>query len=150
MKLMLANPRSRFLLFSALLALAQIAPAHECTLADVAGRYGYTSSGTIVSPPVGPFTAIGQIAFSESGTLSGSQTTSIAGNLFSEIVQGTFTVNPDCTGSATVHVFRGTVVVRTSSLSLVWDIRQNEARGLFLTPGTNISIEGRRMFKEED
>jgi hypothetical protein len=133
------------ILSSALCAVGQPVQAHECTVSDAAGRYGYTSSGTIVNPAVGPFTAVGHTTLTESGTLSGAQTTSIAGNLVEEAVQGTFAVNPDCTGSATVHVYHGATLARTSVINLVWDIHQNEFRAIFLTPGTNISIEGRKM-----
>jgi hypothetical protein len=137
------------ILCSTLLGLAQVAQAHQCTISDAAGRYGYTSSGSIVTPPVGPFTAVGHVTFTDSGTLSGAQTTSIAGNLVDETIEGTFTVNSDCTGSMTAYVFRGTTLVRTSQLSVVWDIHQNEARAIFLTPGTNISILARRMNEED-
>jgi hypothetical protein len=137
------------ILCSTLLGFAQVVQARECTVSDAAGRYGYTSSGSIVTPPVGPFTAVGHVTFTESGTFSGAQTTSIAGNLVDEIVQGTFTVNPDCTGSATVYVFHGTTLARTSRINLVWDIHQNEARAIFLTPGTNITIAARKMAEED-
>ena len=136
-------------LVSALLGLAQAAHSHECTLLDAAGRYGYTSSGSIVTPPVGPFTAVGHVTFTESGTFTGAQTTSVAGNLVDETIQGTFTVNPDCTGSMNAYVFHGTTVARTSKLSVVWDIHQHEARAIFLTPGTNISILARKMADED-
>jgi len=137
------------ILCSALLGLAQAAQAHECTVSDAAGRYGYTSSGSIVTPPVGPFTAVGHVTFTESGTLTGAQTTSIAGNLVDETIEGTFTVNPDCTGSGTVYVFHGTTLARTSRVNFVWDIHQHEARAIFLTAGTNITIEGRKMAEED-
>jgi len=119
--------------------------AHECTVSDAAGRYGYTNSGTIVTPPVGPFTAVGHVTLNETGTFSGAQTTSIAGNLFEETIQGTFTVNPDCTGSATVYVYHGTTLARTSLIKIVWDIHQNEFRAILLTSGTNVSLEARKM-----
>lgn len=130
---------------TALLGFLHDAHAHECTASEAAGRYGYTSSGTIVNPAVGPFTAVGHVTITESGTLSGAQTTSIAGNPVEETFQGTYTVNPDCTGSATVHVYHGTTLARTSVINLVWDNHQNELRAIFLTPGTNITIEGRKM-----
>jgi hypothetical protein len=137
------------ILSSALCAGSQAVQAHECTASDAAGRYGYTSTGSIVSPPVGPFTAVGHVTFTETGTFTGAQTTSIAGNLVHETIQGTFTVNSDCTGSATVYVFHGTTLARTSQIDLVWDLRQNEARAIFLTPGTNISIAARKMTGED-
>jgi len=119
--------------------------AHECTVSDAAGRYGYTNSGMIVTPPVGPFTAVGHVTLNETGTFSGAQTTSIAGNLFEETIQGTFTVNPDCTGSATVYVYHGTTLARTSLIKIVWENHQNEFRAILLTAGTNISLEARKM-----
>ena len=134
---------------SALLTVTSAVQAHECTLSDAAGRYGYTNLGVIVTPPVGPFTAVGHATLTESGTFTGAQTTSIAGNHFDETIQGTFTVNPDCTGSATVNVYHGTTLARTSLINLVWDIHQNEMRAILLTPGTNVSLEGRKMAEED-
>jgi hypothetical protein len=133
----------------ALLGATQIAQARQCTSSDAAGTYGHTSTGTVVTPAIGPFTAVGHVTFTESGTLTGSQTTSIAGNLVEESFQGTFTVNPDCTGSAIVYVYHGSTLARTSHLSLVWDSHQNELRAIFLTPGTAISIAARKMNAED-
>jgi len=133
------------ILISTLCAFSQAVLAHECTASGVAGRYGYTSTGSIVSPPVGPFTAVGHVMFTETGTLSGAQTTSIGGNLVEETIQGTFAVNPDCTGSATVHVYHGATLARTSIINLVWDDHEKEARAIFLTAGTDISIQARKM-----
>jgi hypothetical protein len=89
------------------------------------------------------------VTFTDSGTLSGVQTASIAGSLVDETIEGTFTVNPDCTGSGTVNVFHGSTLARTSRINIVWDSHQNEARAIFLTPGTNISILARRMNEED-
>ena len=132
-----------------LLNIVQSAQAHQCTLADAAGRFGYTSNGSIVTPPVGLFTAVGHVTFTETGTFTGAQTTSVAGNLVDETVQGTYTVNADCTGAATVYVYHGSVLARVSHINLVWDAHQNEVRAIFLNPGTNISIEARRMTADE-
>ena len=144
----LAHPAGCLLLLAALLGPAPFAQAHDCTVSDAAGRYGHTSTGTIVTPAVGPFTAVGHVTFTTSGTLSGAQTTSIAGTLVAETFQGTFTVNPDCTGSATVYVYHGSTLARTSQLDMVWDIHHSEVRAIFLTPGTNISITARKMSED--
>lgn len=133
----------------ALLGVAQAVQAHECTASDAAGKYGYTSSGAIVNPAIGPFSAVGHVTFTDSGTFSGAQTTSVAGNLVDETIQGTYVVNPDCTGTATVYVYHGSTLARTSRINLVWDMRQKEARAIFLTPGTNITIEARKMADED-
>ena len=131
---------------SALLGLAQHAQAAgECTLANVAGDYGYTTNGTVVTPPVGPFTALGHVTLTSSGTFTGAQTTTVAGNFFDETVSGDYAVNLDCTGEATVFVYRGGTLARTSRIALIWDDNRKEFRSIFLTPGTNITISGRRM-----
>jgi hypothetical protein len=137
------------IIFTAVIGATRLAQAHECSVSDAAGRYGYTSTGTIVNPAVGPFTSVGHVTLTETGTFTGAQTTSIAGNLVEETVQGTFTVGPDCTGAATVHVFHGTTLARTSVINMVWDSHQNEFRAIFLTAGTNISIQGRRMAEDD-
>ena len=86
MKQHIAHTALGIILCSMLLGIAQAAQAQACTMSDVAGKYGYTSGGTIVSPPVGPFTAVGHVTLTAAGTFSGAQTTSIAGNFFEDIV----------------------------------------------------------------
>ena len=130
----------------ALAGLAQAAQAGECSLPGVSGKYGYTSGGSIVSPPVGAFAAVGHVTLTRTGTFTGAQTTTVAGNLFDETINGTFEVNRDCTGSATVYVYRGTTLVRTSAINIVWDDHQRELRSIFTTAGTAITIVGHKMF----
>ena len=131
-------------------ALAQTAQAHECSLQRVAGQYGYTSGGTIVTPAVGPFAAVGTVTLTSTGTFTGAQTTSVAGNIYAETVNGTYEVNRDCTGAATVYVYRGTTLVRTSVITLVFDNNTREFRSLFTTPGTAVNILGHRTFVEDE
>jgi len=134
---------------AAFVVLAPVAAAHDCSYDGVAGRYGFTSSGSIVSPAVGPFVAVGEVTFTRSGTITGSQVTSIAGTLFTETIEATYTVNADCTGSATVSIYHGSTLARTTDLHIVWDEHQTEARGLFLRSGTAISIAARKMFGDD-
>jgi len=152
MKRHVAHTAPGIILCSMFLGIAQTAQAqgHGCTMSDVAGTYGYTSSGTIVSPPVGLFTAVGRFTLTDSGTFSGAQTTSIAGNFFEETVQGPFTLNSDCTGSATVHVYRGSTLVRTTELHLLWDPDENEMRAIFLAAGNPITFAARKMPDDDD
>ena len=131
-----------------LFGLAAVAQARECTLEGVAGRYGYTSSGSIINPAIGAFLAVGQATFTKAGTFSGTQTTSFGGTLVEETTDATYTVNPDCTGTAVVHIYHGSTLARTTNLIIVWDSHQQEARGLFLSPGTAVSILARKMFGE--
>ena len=157
MKSHIAHTALGIIVCSMLLGIAQTAQAqgqsqaHACTMSGVAGNYGYTSGGTIVSPPVGPFTAVGRITLTDSGTISGAQTTSIAGNFFEETVEGSFTVSSDCTGSMTAYVYHGSTLVRTTLLHLVWDHDEKEVRAIFLAPGTAITLAARKMsYNDED
>ena len=138
-------------LCSMLLGVAQAAPqAGGCSTSDVAGLWGYTSTGTIVSPSVGSFVAVGRVTLTVSGTFSGAQTTSVAGSFFEETVQGTYTVNSDCTGGAIVYVYHGTTLARTTGLHLVWDDHAQEMRAIFLTSGTAITLVGRKISRDEE
>lgn len=150
MKRSIKGTSAGIILFSALLGFVQTVQAHECSLRNVRGSYGYTSSGSIVTPAVGPFNAVGQVTFTDSGTFTGAQMTSFAGTLVAETVSGTFTVNPDCTGTATVYVYHGSTLARTSSIQLVWDLDQSEARAIFLTAGTSITINARRISRDHE
>ena len=135
--------------FCFVLGQAAQAHEHECRAADVAGRYAYTSSGSILTPALGPFTAVGEVTFTRTGTFTGSQTASLAGSLLAETVSGIFTVNRDCTGTATAYVYHGSTLARTSVINLVWDNDQREARAIFLTPGTAITLAARKMFNDD-
>ncbi len=127
---------------------AASARARECSLRGVAGRYGHTVSGTI--PTLGAVGSVGHFTLDASGTLTGAQTTSFNGSIVNETLSGTFTVNSDCTGTATVNVFHSGVLARTTNLDVVWDNNQREMRAIFLTAGTVLTVNGRKMFREEE
>jgi hypothetical protein len=63
-------------------------------------------------------------------------------------------VNPDCTGTDTIQVFESGILVRTTTLHVVYDDHGQEARAVFtslvLPDGTSlpsiITIEARRLF----
>jgi len=58
------------------------ARAAQCSLASVAGSYGYTTSGFIASSAATflPVAAVGRITFDGHGNVSGSQTRVVAGS----------------------------------------------------------------------
>jgi len=140
----------------ATLALGIVSPvqaaAHKCSLATVAGIYGLTTTGSI--PGIGPVSAVGLVTIDKSGNLSGSQTRSLNGAIANETFTGTATVNPDCTGTDVIQVFQDGVLVRTSTLSLVYDDNGRSARAIFtsivLPNGAQLSsiltIDARRVF----
>jgi hypothetical protein len=146
--------------FVATLALTTVpavqAAAHKCSLATVAGTYGLTTTGSI--PAIGPVSAVGLVTIEKSGNVYGSQTRSLNGDIADETFTGTATVNPDCTGTDVIQVFQDGVLVRTSTLNLVYDDNGRSARAIFtsivLPDGTQLpsilTIEARRLFVRED
>jgi hypothetical protein len=136
------------ILFVTLLSLAPAAQARSCSLHGVSGRYGYTISGTI--PTLGAVAAVGNISLDAEGNATGAQTTTFNGAIVKETLSGTYSVNADCTGTATINVFHSGVLVRTSSFDVVWDNNQRELRAIFLTAGTVLTVNGRKMFRKEE
>ena len=130
---------------------AQAASA-KCSLSKLAGTYGLTTTGSI--PAIGPVAAVGLITFDALGNISGSQTRSLNGDIADETFTGTATVNPDCTGTDIVSVFESGVLVRTSTLKLVYDDSGRSARAIFTsivlpdgsTLASILTVDARRVF----
>lgn len=77
-----------------------------CTNASAAGTFGFTTSGTLILPTgPAPVAAVGSIAFDLNGNASGSQDRSVGGAFAHETINGTLTVNRDCTTSLDASVF---------------------------------------------
>ncbi len=87
-----------------LVALVPAAHAAErCTAATLRGNYGFTFSG-FVQDQTGnnvPFSGIGLATLDGESNASATITLSVNGTLQVFPWTGTYTVNPDCTGSAT-------------------------------------------------
>ena len=144
-------------LLIALFALAAVSAAdasdaRRCSTASIAGKFGFTTTGSI--PAIGPVAATGLFTQDASGKITGTQTRSLNGDIADETFTGTATVNPDCTGTDTIQVFQSGVLVRTTTLHVVYDDNGREARAIFtslvLPDGTSlpsiITIEARRIF----
>lgn len=127
----------------------------DCTNATGAGKWGFSTNGTI--PAIGPVAATGIFTQDKSGAITGSQTRSLNGDIADETFTGTATVNPDCTGTNTIQVFENGTLVRTSTLHLVYEDKGREARAVFtslvLADGTSlatiITIEAKRLSSRE-
>jgi hypothetical protein len=90
----------------------------------------------------GPFTEIGRQTFDGRGTTDGTATLSANGNIRNVTFDGTYAVNPDCTGSMTLFVlpFGSTV-----NLDFVIDDDGAELRAIVLSAGT---VES-RVYREQ-
>ena len=130
------------------ISVALPAEASQCSLANVAGSYGYTTSGFIAIGPATfvPAAAAGRITFDGNGHVSGTQTRVVAGSSLDETYSGTYSVNPNCTGSFTVLVEPDT---RTSTVDLVWTDNTNGASAVFTTPGFILTATAQRISPRE-
>ena len=85
------------------------AQAGECSIGTLYGSFGYTATGTLLpaaAPPpfAGPFGEVGRQTFDGNGNTTATATINANGNSIPVTIQGTYTVNPDCTGSMTRNV----------------------------------------------
>ena len=126
-----------------------------CSKPGVEGKWGFSTNGSI--PAIGPVAATGLFNQDTSGKITGTQTRSLNGDIADETFIGTATVNSDCTGSDTIQVFQNGVLVRTTTLNVVYDDNAREARAIFtslvLPDGTNLptvlTIEARRVLARQ-
>jgi len=84
---------------------AQAQPS--CSNASLSGSFGYTNTGTIVTPPLGLFAGVGRQTFDGKGNTEATATVSVNGEIYQSTIKGTYVVNPDCTGSMTLSVSAG-------------------------------------------
>jgi hypothetical protein len=105
----------------------------RCSNARVAGDWGYTKTGTLFLPTGAavPFATMGKLVFDADGTLSGVNNGSVNGTVSNDVLRGTFEINADCTGTATVEVYdQAGTLLRTIGMALVVDDNSTELRGL--------------------
>jgi hypothetical protein len=78
--------------------------AHEksegCSLATLHGAYASVLKGEVLQ--VGPIVAVGVSTFDGKGNFAADSTTNVNGNVFPGSLAGTYTVNRNCTGIATI------------------------------------------------
>jgi hypothetical protein len=121
------------------------AQASHCSTATTAGNWAYTYTGSVFTPngPV-PAASVGHYSQDAAGNVTGSQTRSVAGASGVEEIQGTLSINGDCTGTGTIDVFVNGQLLRTAILALVYDSNGNHARMIFqsltLPDGTNVPV----------
>jgi len=159
MKLPSASIVSGIAFFLIFASVAPRAQAAHCSLNGTAGKYGFTLNGVVITQngPV-PIAAVGKAILDASGNVSGTEARSVGGGFADETFTGTYTANPDCTGTTTLQFFENGNLVRTSVLSIVFDNNQREIRmvqkslqlpnAAFLP--VVITVQARRMFSEDE
>ena len=119
----------------------------ECSNATLQGSFGYTSTGTLlpsyVPPPfAGPFGEVGRQTFDGKGHTVATATLSANGNIQPVTIQGTYTVNSDCTGSMTLNV---SPLDATVHAYFVIDHDGTELRAI----GTDSGLVETRVYKKQ-
>jgi hypothetical protein len=139
------------------LSAAPTAQAGQCSLTGVTGKWGFTTSGTVVG--IGPRASLGILTLDAAGNLlNGKATASLNGSVTDETFSGTYTVNPDCTGKLAIQIFdlAGNNIL-TATLDLVFDDNLRQLRAIFTsavlpngTPlATVITVDAKRIFAGE-
>jgi hypothetical protein len=81
---------------------ASAAEPQACGVQTLNGTFGYHYKGTLArSDALDRLAAVGLVTFSGAGKLTGADTYSLGGKIERRKYEGTYTVKPDCTGSAT-------------------------------------------------
>ena len=114
----------------AVVTMASSAYAQRCSLDGVAGKYGFSDSGTIVG--VGARAAVGLLTFNAAGKVNGSVTSSLNGSISQTTLSGTYTVDPDCSGTASfTELDQNGNPVLTATVTAAWDDNMRQVRFVF-------------------
>lgn len=128
-----------------------------CSSASVKGKWGFTTSGTVVG--IGPRASLGIFSLDGAGNLvNGKATASLNGSVTDETFSGTYTVSANCTGKLAIQISDplGNKIL-TATLDLVFDDNVKHLRALFTSAvlpnntalSTVITADGNRLFREE-
>jgi hypothetical protein len=120
------------------------AQGRTCSNLTLKGTFADNDTGFLTAPPAmaGPFAGVNRETFDGNGTMTGAGTVSLNGNIVPQTFKGTYTVNPDCTGTYTIQnslglTIHGFFVIADSG---------NELRVVIADPGTVITCIARRLF----
>jgi|SRR5208337_102769 len=129
-------------------AVAANAGNKGCSLATLKGAFADKDTGFITAPPelAGPFAGVNIDTFDGKGALTGTGIVSLNGNIVPGTYTGTYTVDPDCTGTYTVQNSLGLTV----HAFFVIDDGGNELQIVITDPGTVITCIARRQFPVGD
>ena len=97
---------------------------------DGAGRWSLTDKGAVIG--IGPRTAVGVFTLDGNGNLlNGVAASSLKGRVASETFSGTYTVNPDCSGTFDVKIYSGGAELFELAAFTAFDNDMKEMRAVF-------------------
>lgn len=125
-----------------------------CSTDTVAGSWGFTLTGTLILPSGSvPVAAVLRGTADTEGNVTGTEARSVGGGYADETFTGKWTVNSDCTATASVSFYEAGQLVRVSLVTIVFDGNSREVRmvqkSLTLPDGTQlpvvVTVEGRKI-----
>jgi hypothetical protein len=129
------------------LTMAPMAKAEPkgCSAATLKGTFSQKGTGVIIAPAAlaGPMANVGTLTFDGNGNVTGAVVNSLNGNIVPATETGTYTVNPDCTGTYTVQI---SPLGITGNAFFVIDEGGNEIQIITTDPGVVITCVARRQF----
>ena len=120
---------------------------HQCSNATLDGSFGFAGTGTIFNPSASLFAQVGRQTFDGNGNTGATATTSINGASFPATMKGTYAVNPDCTGSLTLHVSPVDITVHAD---FVIASDGAEFRAIVTDPGSVVTYVAKKQFHHEE
>lgn len=120
-----------------------------CSTAFLTGTFAYTLTETVIAPPAiaGPTAEVGTQTFDGRGATTGTATLSANGAIFQFTFAGTYTVNPDCTGTFTLQIASFGII---QHVFFVIDDSGTEFRAIETDAGFVGTRIGRRQFPTGD
>lgn len=129
-----------------------------CSVASVAGKWGFTTNGTVVG--IGPRDSQGIFTLDGAGNLvNGKGTASLNGSVTDETFTGTYSVSRDCTGTLAIEIFdpSGNKIL-TGTLDIIFDDNVRELRAIYTSAvlpdgtalGVVITAQAKRVFSGAD
>ena len=141
-----------FLIAAAAALALGMAPAAKadnkgCSNATLKGTFVHSASGLVTAPPsmAGPLAGVGTDIFDGNGGVTTTATLSINGNIVPLSATGTYTVNPDCTGTYKISSGGG-----ATTLAFVVGDNGNEIQAICVDPGVVLNHRFRRQFPVGD
>jgi hypothetical protein len=153
---MMMKPATRNFAIALTIALTAAAATAQtvnkgCSNASLYGTFAYTSSGLLTAPPAlaGPFGSVGAQNFDGNGNTTATAWTSQNGNIAQVTIKGTYTVNPDCTGTMTlsVSVINPPMALPPGQYFFVLDNTATEFQAVSLSPAQVLTAFGKLQFQ---
>ncbi len=128
-----------------------------CSNATEAGKWGFSLTGTLLlsTGPV-PGGAVGILIVDAAGNITGTEARNVGGGFANETITGKWTVNSDCTATASFQVYESGVLARKTGFSFVFVDNSSEwlavEQSLTLPDGTVIpaviNAQAKRIFPQ--